>query len=204
MKIGIINYNMGNLANVKNAFETIGIKTIIENNPSNIPNYDKLILPGVGAFGDAILNLQTTGMKEALIEHIKKGKYILGICLGMQLLFEKSKEFGEHSGLELMQGEIIKFETKTLSIPHTGWNQCHFTSMGIQHPLVKNIQDKTYLYFVHSYHATSINPTNLVAQCFYGEKFPAIVAKENILGIQAHPEKSHQNGLKILSNFAAL
>lgn len=212
MKIAIIDYNIGNLASVQNAFEVLKLKVNgrsieiqIENKAENIKLYDKLILPGVGAFGDAIKNLQNTQMKEALNEFIKSGKFILGICLGMQLLFEKSYEFGEHEGLGLLKGEVVKFQTNPhIKIPHIGWNQCHLTPNAQSHPLLNDIEDKTYLYFVHSYHAICKNPKDLIANCSYGYEFPAIVAKDNILGIQAHPEKSHHKGLKILKNFSLL
>ncbi|PAF47892.1 imidazole glycerol phosphate synthase, glutamine amidotransferase subunit [Helicobacter sp. 12S02232-10] len=206
MQIGIINYNMGNLASVQNAFEAIGAKAQIQKDPSKLSNYDKLILPGVGAFGDAAKNLENTGMKEAVLDFVKRGRYVLGICLGMQLLFEKSQEFGEHKGLGLIKGEVIKFqiEKSNLKIPHMGWNQCIFSENASKHPLLKNIQDKTYLYFVHSYHALCADPQNLLAKCIYGYPFAAIVAKDNIFGLQPHPEKSHHEGLKILKNFVTL
>ncbi|PAF41258.1 imidazole glycerol phosphate synthase subunit HisH [Helicobacter sp. 11S03491-1] len=206
MPIAIIDYNIGNLASVKNALEVVGAKSSVESNPDRLLSYDKLILPGVGAFGDAIASLKTTGMKEAILEFVKSGKYILGICLGMQLLFEKSYEFGEYQGLGLIKGEVIKFETATsaIKIPHMGWNQCLITPKGEQHHLLKNIKQKAYLYFVHSYHVCCDNRDNILAECVYGYTFPAIIGKENILGLQPHPEKSHYDGLQILKNFATL
>lgn len=212
MKIAIIDYGVGNLASVQNAFGALklemgtqSLEIKIEVRAENIKFYDKLILPGVGAFGDAIKHLQNTGMKEALNEFVKSGKYILGICLGMQLLFEKSYEFGEHEGLNLLKGEVVKFQTNLeIRIPHIGWNQCHLTSKGQSHPLLNDIEDKTYLYFVHSYHAVCKDPNDLLASCLYDCDFPVIVGKDNILGIQPHPEKSHHKGLKILKNFATL
>ncbi|PAF45262.1 imidazole glycerol phosphate synthase subunit HisH [Helicobacter sp. 11S02596-1] len=204
MRIGIVNYDMGNLASVQNAFETIGIKTQIQTDPSKLLECDKLILPGVGAFGDAMKNLESTGMKEAVLAFAQSGRYILGICLGMQLLFDKSEEFGEHKGLGLIAGEVVRFQTPHLKVPHMGWNQCHFSENASEHPLLKNIQNQTYLYFVHSYHARCDDARTILASCVYEDTFPAIVAKNNILGIQPHPEKSHNEGLKILKNFANL
>ncbi|PAF46529.1 imidazole glycerol phosphate synthase, glutamine amidotransferase subunit [Helicobacter sp. 12S02634-8] len=205
MQIGIINYNMGNLASVQNAFNAVGVQAQIQADADKISRYDKLILPGVGAFGDAMTNLKTTGMQEAIKDFAAKGGYMMGICLGMQLLFEKSFEFGEHQGLGLVRGEVIKFsEQKNLKIPHMGWNTCHFSPQGKTHPLLAHIPDGSYLYFVHSYHALCADPKDLLATCTYGDPFPAIIAKDNILGLQPHPEKSHHIGLKILSQFAAL
>lgn len=204
MKIAIVNYNIGNLASVKNALQNIPIKNIqvsIEKDPNKLVGYDKVILPGVGAFGDAIANLENSGMKVALLDFIKGGKYILGICLGMQLMFKKSFEFEEHAGLGIFDGEIIKFNTK-LKIPHMGWNRCTLTND--THPLLRNIKNDVYLYFVHSYHAQYRYNDNILATCNYGYDFPCIVAKENVLGIQPHPEKSHQEGLKMLENFLRL
>lgn len=205
MKIAIVDYNIGNLASVRNALENISIKNTqvsIEKDAQKLASYDRIILPGVGAFGDAIANLENSGMKMALLEFIKSGKYVLGICLGMQLLFEKSFEFGEHTGLGVFGGEVIKFDTK-FKIPHMGWNRCVFKNA--THPLLKNIKNNVYLYFVHSYHAKCKHNDNIIATCNYGDyDFPCIVAKENVLGIQPHPEKSHQEGLKILENFLRL
>lgn len=205
MKIAIVDYNIGNLASVRNALENIFIKNIqvnIEKDPDKLMDYDKVILPGVGAFGDAIANLENSGMKIALLEFIKSGKYTLGICLGMQLLFQKSFEFGEHTGLGVFEGEVVKFNTE-FKIPHMGWNRCTFKNH--THPLLKNIKNNVYLYFVHSYHIKCKHNDNILATCDYGGyNFPCIVAKENVLGIQPHPEKSHQEGLKILENFLRL
>ncbi|PAF54064.1 imidazole glycerol phosphate synthase, glutamine amidotransferase subunit [Helicobacter sp. 13S00482-2] len=206
MKVAILNYNIGNLASVKNALQNTRIKNIhvdIQNNPDKLLNYDKIILPGVGAFADAIACFEKSGLKEPFIEFVKSGKFVLGICLGMQLLFEKSFEFGEHIGLGIIKGEVIKFDSQSrLKIPHIGWNTSTFKNPN--HPLLKNINNDVYLYFVHSYHVKCKNENEILATCEYGKVFPSIVAKENILGIQPHPEKSHNNGLTILENFLSL
>ncbi|MDO7252622.1 imidazole glycerol phosphate synthase subunit HisH [Helicobacter cappadocius] len=206
MQIAILNYNIGNLASVKNALENTSIKNLrvdIQDNPDKLLNYDKIILPGVGAFGDAISCFENSGLKESFIDFIKSGKYVLGICLGMQLLFEKSFEFGEHKGLGLIRGEVIKFNPQSqLKIPHMGWNTCRLKNNN--HPLFKNIKDDVYLYFVHSYHVTCKDSKDIIGTSEYGYIFPSIIAKENILGMQPHPEKSHQEGLKILENFLML
>lgn len=202
--IGIVNYNMGNLASVSNAFTKLDIKTNIESNPDNIQNYDKLLLPGVGAFGDAMTHLKSNGMDQAIKDFASSGKPLLGICLGMQLLFQTSKEFGSHDGLGLIEGEIIKFdETRfdhNLKIPHMGWNE-----MFIQKntPIFDGLPKDFYLYFVHSYHAIC-DDKYAIGKTHYGYEFVSAVQKNNIYGIQPHPEKSHANGLKILENFAKL
>lgn len=202
--IGIVNYNMGNLASVSNAFTKLDIKTNIESNPDNIQKYDKLLLPGVGAFGDAMTHLKSNGMDQAIKDFASSGKPLLGICLGMQLLFQTSKEFGSHDGLGLIEGEIIKFdETRFdhhLKIPHMGWNE-----MFVQKntPIFDRLPKDFYLYFVHSYHAIC-DDKYAIGKTHYGYEFVSSVQKDNIFGIQPHPEKSHANGLKILENFAKL
>jgi len=201
--IGIVDYNMGNLASVKNAFDKLGSKTVVESNPNKLQEYDKLLLPGVGAFGDAMEHLKQNGMDEAIIEYVKSGKPILGICLGMQLLFDKSSEFGENRGLGLIEGEVVAFDQAKfehpLKVPHMGWNE-----MFVQKdtPLFDGLNDP-YLYFVHSYHAVC-DDAYAIGKSIYGYEFVSAVNRENIYGIQPHPEKSHDNGLKILKNFIDL
>ncbi len=202
--IAIIDYNMGNLASVKNAFAKLGQETVVENNPEKFKDYEKLVLPGVGAFGDAMEHLKERNMIAAIKEFAQSGKPMLGICLGMQLLFESSQEFGEHEGLGLIAGNVVKFESnkfeEPLKIPHMGWNRM-FTK---KHPLFNGLDNEHYLYFVHTYHVTCTNENDIIGETFYGYKFTSAVAHNNIMGIQPHPEKSHKNGLKILENFIKL
>ncbi len=201
MKIGIVDYNMGNLASVRNAFKKIGANAEIVKNPENIKNYDKLILPGVGAFGDAIKHLKSTGMDEAIKEFVKSGKYLLGVCLGMQLLFEKSEEFGENKGLGFIKGEVVYFDKQRVGehkIPHMGWNKLFNNNS----PLFKELNNP-YLYFVHSLHAVC-DEKYVIGKTIYGYEFVSAVNKDNVFGIQPHPEKSHNEGLKILKNFVKL
>ena len=198
MKIGIVDYNMGNLASVKNAFDKIGANAKIVNSPDKIKNYDKLILPGVGAFGDAMQHLKSTGMDEAIKDFVKSGKFLLGVCLGMQLLFEKSEEFGEHEGLGFIEGEVVYFDKKKLGerkIPHMGWNKLFNDNS----PLFKGLNNP-YLYFVHSLHVVC-DDKYAIGKTIYGYEFVSAVNKGNIFGFQPHPEKSHNEGLKILENF---
>ena len=202
--IGIVDYNMGNLASVTNAFALLGEEVKVESDPSKFKSYDKLILPGVGAFGDAMAHLNERDMVVSLQEYAKSGKYMLGICLGMQLLFESSEEFGNHKGLGLIQGGVHHFDTSRfeseLKVPHMGWNRM-FTK---EHPLFEGMDEAHYLYFVHSYHVTCKNSQNIIGESEYGYRFTSAVANENVLGIQPHPEKSHKNGLQILKNFIGL
>lgn len=202
--IAIVDYNMGNLASVQNAFAKLGVETVVESDPAKFKDYDKLILPGVGAFGDAIEHLRERNMIEPIKEFAKSGKYMLGICLGMQLLFESSEEFGSHEGLGLIKGKVVAFDTskfsEPLKVPHMGWNKM-FTK---EHPLFENLDEGHYLYFVHSYHAVCDNEEDVIGTTEYGYSFASAVACGNVIGIQPHPEKSHKNGLEILQNFTKL
>ena len=202
--IAIVDYNMGNLASVQNAFASLGEDTVVESNPAKFKEYDKLILPGVGAFGDAMEHLRERNMIDALREYAASGKYMFGICLGMQLLFESSEEFGEHEGLGLIKGHVKAFDTskfsEPLKVPHMGWNRMFTT----EHPLFNNLDENHYLYFVHTYHVTCRDESDIIGRTNYGYEFTSAVAHNNIMGIQPHPEKSHENGLKILENFIKL
>jgi len=202
--IGIVDYNMGNLASVKNAFAKLGVEARVESDPKKFQEYDKLVLPGVGAFGDAMEHLRDRNMIGAIKEYAASGKYMLGICLGMQLLFESSEEFGAHAGLGLIKGKVVKFDStkfsEPLKIPHMGWNRM-FTK---EHPLFNGLDEEHYLYFVHTFHATCDDEQDIIGRTNYGYEFTSAVAHENVMGIQPHPEKSHENGLKILENFINL
>ena len=202
--IAIVDYNMGNLASVKNAFAKLGTEAVVESNPAKFKEYEKLILPGVGAFGDAMEHLRERNMIDAIKEFAQSGKPILGICLGMQLLFESSEEFGKHEGLGLIKGDVKAFDeskfSEPLKVPHMGWNRM-FTK---EHPLFVGLDEEHYLYFVHTYHVRCTNPEDSIGETEYGYKFTSAVAHKNIMGIQPHPEKSHENGLKILENFIKL
>jgi glutamine amidotransferase len=202
--IGIVDYNMGNLASVINAFEMVGADIVVESDPIKLKEYDKLILPGVGAFGDAMEHLKENGMDEAIKEYAKSGKALLGICLGMQLLFENSQEFGSHEGLGLIEGEVVAFDESKfdhkLKVPHMGWNEM-FKQNDIS--LFEGLSDEFYLYFVHSFHAVC-DDKYAIGKTYYGYEFVSAVNKNNIYGIQPHPEKSHENGLKIIENFVNL
>ena len=200
--LGIIDYNMGNLASVYNACSKFTKDLKIVKNADDLKNLDKIILPGVGAYKDAMQHLEDSGLKDAILDFANSKKPLLGICLGMQLLFESSEEFGYTKGLGLIEGKVVKFDKSKmgsdLKIPHMGWNK----TVNNDNPLFKNLQNP-YLYFVHSYHVVT-DDKYTIATTNYGYDFASAVNKDNIFGFQPHPEKSHNNGLKILENFINL
>ena len=202
--IGIVDYKMGNLASVINAFANVGVAVTLESDPGKLDQYDKLILPGVGAFGDAMKHLKSNGMDEAVKHFARSGKPLLGICLGMQLLFESSEEFGSNEGLGLIPGKVVAFDESRFDhprkVPHMGWNELFKQK---ETPLFKGLPDAFYLYFVHSYHV-QCDDAYAVGKTHYGYAFVSAVQNGNIFGIQPHPEKSHENGLKIIENFVKL
>jgi glutamine amidotransferase len=197
--IAVIDYGMGNLRSVQKGLETAGVKSFITGNPAEVADAPGVILPGVGAFEDAIFNLRNTGMVEAVQEVVRRKRPLLGICLGMQLLFTESEENGRHRGLELIPGRVVRFPQAN-KIPHMGWNQVRLEG---DSPLFSGVADKSYFYFVHSYYC---DPCELVTAgiCSYGIDFACAVQKGNLLGCQFHPEKSSSLGLQILRNFGDL
>ena len=203
--IAIIDYVVGNLYSLKSSFAAIGEEAVVTNEKSVIDSADGIILPGVGAFCDAMKKLETSGMAEVLKEQAQKGKKIMGICLGMQLLFEKSYEYGEYDGLGLINGEIKPIydylSDKELKIPHIGWNALKINENNC--PIFKYLKDGDYVYFVHSYFAEC--PKEYVAATTdYSVELTAAVAKDNIYGCQFHPEKSGDVGLSILKAFCEI
>ena len=198
--IALIDYGAGNIFSVKNALDFLGIENKLTNNADEIRNADAIILPGVGAFGWAMNMLEKSGLIPVLKEEAKK-KPFLGICLGMQVLFEKGYEFGEFDGLGLIPGSVKMIEDEGLIVPHMGWNKLEITS---DSPIMKGITNDDYVYFVHSYKAFC-DKENLVAYCEYGSPVSAMVTDGGyVYGAQFHPEKSGTVGLKILSNFASI
>lgn len=198
--IAIIDYGVGNLFSLECSLKKIGESCIISGDVQTIRGADKLILPGVGAFGDAADKLRLSGLDKIILEEAKRGKHILGICLGMQLLFEKSFEYGEHCGLGIVRGQVRPLSEKVanLKIPHMGWNTLKFTR---KTKLFDGINNGDYVYFVHSYYGQCADDS-LVAVTDYGFDVTAAVQKDNVAGVQFHPEKSGETGLKILKNFA--
>ena len=201
--IAIIDYGVGNLFSLVSSFKAIGADTVITGDVEIIKKADKLILPGVGAFGDAIRKLRETALDKVLIEEAKNGKPVMGICLGMQMLFEKSYEYGEYDGLGLLKGEVVPMEKrlpKSLKIPHIGWNALIYKK---ENPIFKYINNGDCVYFVHSYYAEGCDDS-LLATAEYGKELTAAVAKGNIYGCQFHPEKSGKVGLNILKAFCEM
>ncbi len=199
----IIDYGVGNLFSLKSSMAAIGAEAVVTRDPAVIAAADHLILPGVGAFGDAAEKLKSAGMFSLVQEEAKKGKPMLGICLGMQLLFDRSSEYGIHEGLGLVPGEVREIEgviPANLDIPHMGWNALHFLK---ESPLFEGLQEGAHVYFVHSYAAFDCD-VHLLATAEYGVPLTAAVQNGNVFGTQFHPEKSGETGLRILKNFTSL
>ena len=201
--IAIVDYGVGNLFSLRCSLESLGLKAEVSSVPDVIRNADRVILPGVGAFGDAADKLRETGLDRVVIEQAEAGTPLLGICLGMQLLFDKSYEFGEHAGLGLLHGQVIPMLGTIpagLKIPQMGWNALLVKR---SHPLLKNVREGDCVYFVHSYYASDCEDS-LVATTEYGIELTAVAANGNVMGCQFHPEKSGKVGLGILSAFAEI
>lgn len=201
--IAVIDYGCGNLFSLSSSLKSLGQQVVITGDRAVLDRADRLILPGVGAFGDAADKLRQTGLDQAVLQAAKEGKFILGICLGMQLLFEKSYEYGTHTGLGLLPGEICPLAgdiAPELKIPHMGWNPLHFVK---NDPLLVGSREGQAFYFVHSYYAKGCEES-LIATAEYGVQVPALVGKKNVYGAQFHPEKSGRAGLLLLDAFAKL
>lgn len=197
----IVDYGVGNLFSIASSLKYLEIESVVTNDAEVLRNASHIILPGVGAFGDAMEKLKSTGLVPVLNELVKEGKPIMGICLGMQMLFEKSYEYGEHDGLGILSGRVIGMDgtiPSGLAIPHIGWNALHFQNKDC--PLFRYIKENDCVYFVHSYHAVDCSDS-LAATTEYGLELTAAVAKENVFGCQFHPEKSGNVGLNILRAF---
>lgn len=203
--IGIIDYGMGNLFSVSQALERLQVDYFISEKESELKKADALILPGVGAFKDAMARLNETGLANMIRDYVGTGKPFLGICLGVQLLFEESEENGIHSGLSLLPGRVVRFSGETengdsYKVPHMGWNRLEWVNAS---PITANLEED-YVYFVHSYYIVTNNPEDIIAKASYYEDVPAVVGKQNVFGMQFHPEKSSQLGVELLRNFTRL
>lgn len=201
--IGIINYGVGNLRSVKNSLDFLDIPNAFITEPREVAGFDKIILPGVGAFGAATEKLNNSGLAEEIKKFARQNKSVLGICLGMQLLFEESCEHGRHRGLGLIKGKVLPFseKIKDLPLPQIGWNSITKENAS---PLLENIENDSSFYFVHSFYCEPEEQAIIMASADYGIKFAAVVHKNNIFGCQFHPEKSQAAGLQILKNFHSL
>ncbi|MGG3449727.1 imidazole glycerol phosphate synthase subunit HisH [Domibacillus aminovorans] len=201
--IGIIDYGMGNLFSVSKALERIGIPYIISESPEELTNTKGLLLPGVGAFKDAMASLQEKKLDQFIHSYVDSGRPLLGICLGMQLLFEESEENGHFKGLGLLNGRVVRIpdrdvDGERLKVPHMGWNKLHFHQ---EAPVLQDMEEG-FVYFVHSYYVDSIDEASLLASATYGVQVPAVVGRDNVFGMQFHPEKSSETGMQLLANFA--
>jgi glutamine amidotransferase len=207
--IAIIDYGMGNLRSVEKAFEKVGFDAVVTDKSETIEKADKIVLPGVGAFKDAKEGLQERNLVEPIINHIKKRKLFLGICLGLQLLFTRSIEDGIHEGLNIVPGEVVRFEPDKLSggdnqklkIPHMGWNTIR-TKKEVS--ILKGLPDNSYMYFVHSYYVIPDRDDVVATETEYGGAFVSMISIDNVFAMQFHPEKSQHYGLMILKNFGEL
>ncbi|MHB1560715.1 MAG: imidazole glycerol phosphate synthase subunit HisH [Isosphaeraceae bacterium] len=200
--IAIIDYGMGNLRSVQKAIEAVGSSAEITSDPEQVRRASKVVLPGVGAFSDAMAELNRTGLGEAFREAVTRGKPCLGVCLGLQLLFDTSDEEGEHRGLGLIPGRIVRFEIGGgLKVPHMGWNTLRILRPC---PIFKGLDEAPSVYFVHSYHAEVDDSRLVAAESDYPRPFPAVVWRENLIACQFHPEKSQQVGLAMYANFVAI
>ena len=202
---GIIDYGVGNLFSLCSSFAFIGETAIISGNADELAKCDRILLPGVGAFADAADKLRESGLDAFVRKTADSGKPLLGICLGMQLLFEKSYEFGEYDGLGLLHGKIVPIpdQNRTLKIPQIGWNSLHFPNDRPKSPLFQNVQENECVYFVHSYYAADCDDS-VLATTEYGIELTAAAGKDNVMGTQFHPEKSGKVGLSILRAFCEM
>ncbi len=200
--IAIIDYGMGNLRSVQKAFERVGHAAVVTSDPLELRRATHVVLPGVGAFGDAMQELGRRGLIEVVIAEIASGKPFLGICLGLQLLFEVGHEDGRHAGLGVLAGEVVRFPARPgLKVPHMGWNELIVRRPA---PLLAGLSTGTHMYFVHSYYVVPRDPSVIAAEAAYPEPFAAMVWRDNLFACQFHPEKSQADGLRMLRNFAEL
>ncbi len=204
--IAIIDYGVGNIFSLYSSFKYIGADAVLTSDPEIIKNSNKIILPGVGAFADAAQKLKDSGLGELVCEQARAGKPLLGICLGMQLLFEKSYEYGEHRGLGLIRGSVRPIAPEipaNYKIPHIGWNALHFPKGREISPIFSKIKENDYVYFVHSFYGSECDDS-LIASTEYGKELTAAVSSGNVFGVQFHPEKSGEVGMNILRAFCEL
>lgn len=200
--IAIVDYQMGNLRSVQKAFERVGHQAIITDQPEVLSNADKIVLPGVGAFADAIAELRRRDLIEPIRAAIDANKPFLGICLGLQMLFDVGYEDGEHRGLGVLAGDVVRFETPPeLKVPHMGWNEL---AIRRRPPILDGIEEGAHFYFVHSYYVRPTDTNVIACEASYPDPFCAMVWRDNLFATQFHPEKSQANGLKLLKNFAEL
>jgi len=204
MRISIVDYGMANLRSVQKAFEHVGHAAQIITRPDEIDRADKIVLPGVGAFADAVRWLREKELADPILRHIENGKPFLGICLGLQMLFDIGYEDGEHCGLGVLKGKCIRFDvdqTMSLKVPHMGWNQLDIRRRS---PILSDIEPGSCVYFVHGYHVVPDDDSVIATTTDYGRPFVSSIWRDNLMATQFHPEKSQRVGLKMLQNFAEI
>lgn len=205
--VTIVDYGIGNLRSIEKAFQRVNADVRRTDDPNAVRDAERLVLPGVGAFGACIDEIRARNLERPLLDAIHAGTPFLGVCVGMQLLFESGHEKGVHEGLGVLSGRVVHFHdapesgADDLVVPHMGWNAIEPTR---SHPLFDGVEKPMYVYFVHSYHAVADDPSDVLARCTYGHDFPAMVQQGNVHGVQFHPEKSQAAGLRMLENFATL
>ena len=204
--ITIIDYGIGNLRSIEKAFEAIGADVRRTDQPSDLAEAERLVLPGVGAFGACIDEIRQRGLEAPIQDYVATDRPFMGVCVGMQLLFEESEEQGQHRGLGLLPGQVVRFDRNgtsdpPLKVPHMGWNTL---APRRSSTLLEGLPPDPFFYFVHSYHPQPSEEGDILATSTYGDTFPAVVGRNNVFGVQFHPEKSQHNGLRILRNFAAM
>jgi imidazole glycerol phosphate synthase glutamine amidotransferase subunit len=197
LRVGIVDYRMGNLHSIASAVTAVGGDVVWCTDAASVRACDRIVFPGVGSFGACMRNLHEAGLDEAMVAHVRAGRPLLGICLGFQALFEKGTEGGDYAGLGLVSGRVRRFDID-LHVPHVGWNELHFRS---QHPVFAGIAEGSHMYFVHSYYPDDVDPSAVVATSDYGVQFVCAVGNGSVVGTQFHPEKSSDDGLRLLSNF---
>jgi glutamine amidotransferase len=202
--IAIVDYGVGNLRSVQKALERVGGTAVVTSDPAVLDAAQGIVLPGVGAFGDGMAQLRARHLVGPVLQQVDRGKPLLGICLGMQLLFEESDEMGTHQGLGLLAGRVVRFPEGELKVPHIGWNRLQMVGGGAEMALLEGISGGSHAYFVHSYYAAPEEPGDTLATTDYGLPFAAVVGRGRIFGAQFHPEKSQDVGLRLLKNYAGL
>jgi glutamine amidotransferase len=203
LKIAIIDYGVGNLRSVEKAFSAQGIQAEVSSDDGVLRSADKLVLPGVGAFAACMQGLRKHGFDKLVLDSVSVGKPLLGVCVGLQMLFDVGHEFGAHKGLGLLRGAVVRFP-ENVRVPHVGWNQVSFQNWNGSHPLLRGLPDQTFFYFVHSYYVEPLDRECVLGETDYASRFASVCGRGNVFGVQFHPEKSQAAGLQLFRNFAAM